>query len=284
MYHSNLKKMVISALAFAISFAPLTANATGIPIYKSKAADLGDAPTTCPTTLGNMNTFLGSGILANYPTVYGDPSCPTGPIHHFPNKMAWLGNIVTEELDAHLMPDIDGMTNINIPANTPDYDGADDGVFHPSSQSALNIPECGTTNFKFVVSRTSGNKPINYRFNAWFDWNNDGDWADAVKCKLSAGTTQNTPERAVTNMTVTLPACTAPVCTTVFITPAFKTARAMTTQHAKLLWMRASLTNVAVAAANKDGSGPDIGYDFGETEDYFLKAQSFNAGVWTFAP
>jgi len=285
----NKKLWAITALAFTINFAPLTVNATAFPVYKSgvnPVADLGDAPTTC-TPLGTMQMLAGTGIVANYPTIYHDPSCPmapTGPIHHFPNRRAWLGNAVTGEYDAHRVPDIDGISNINISANVSDQDRADDGIFHPLAQSVLKLPECGSTTLKFVVSRTAGAAQT-YRFNAWFDWNRDGDWADtAVKCNLPGGGTQNTPERAVANMAVALPACTSPVCTSVFTTSAFKTANSISNPYAKRMWMRASLTNITVAAANSDGSGPDVGYDFGETEDYLLKAISFNGGIWEYVP
>lgn len=301
------KLIAVTAMSFALTLAPLTVFAaaddpeanlimaeaavsdTSIQTEASRSysnfgpinlgamgSDLGDAPTTCKW--GGMSAY-GAGIIANFPTIFGNPACPNGILHHKP--MYWLGLNSSHESDADTDPGSDGRSNIDMPANQPNRDGFDDGVLNPATQLNLALPECGTATFKYMVTRTAGKK-VTLRFNAWFDLTRDGDWADSIKCKLPSGATQTVSERAVTNQAVVLPACPTGTCTTIITTPAFKTANLMTNANAKEIWMRASLTDIPVVAANKDGSGPLIGYNFGETEDYHLVATAFDGKTWTF--
>jgi hypothetical protein len=199
------------------------------------------------------------GTQANYPTVF-DPAtgAPPGPRHMMPRADIWLGRWVTWEYDADLLPDEDPSTNISPTIDIPNRDAADDGLLHP-----LLLTDCVTTYISYTISITPGAPTLRHFVNVWFDWNRDGDWADILECP--DGTTA--PEWAVRNQS--LPAM--PPGTYVFVTPAFVPYNPNPDDP---LWMRISVAEgraPLVPNANvADGRGPDKGYKYGETEDYYL--------------
>jgi uncharacterized repeat protein (TIGR01451 family) len=226
-------------------------------------SDLGDAPDS--TNHPNKPMTAYSGVPAKFPTVF-DPATglPQGPKHLAPKKLAWLGPDVSFENETDLLPDADGVTNIDptTPAGvgTPDRDKFDDGVMLP-----IAIPfVCGQTQFKYTVTSTA---PAKLYVNVWFDFNRDGDWNDPIqKCPLGPSTTGSFTEWAVQNQLITVvPGPNS------FTTPAFGAANPTKGSD---MWMRITLTDQPIAPVNgADASGPASGYKYGETEDYLLKLQ-----------
>src|SRR4051794_30476574 len=111
--------------------------------------DLGDAPDSTNHFGAGMTAY--PGIKGFFPTVF-DPSTglPQGPVHLSPKKDAWLGKDITDEFDADLLPDIDGITNLDPPADSPNRDRADDGVFALSP--TMSLPQCQQTQFRYIVT------------------------------------------------------------------------------------------------------------------------------------
>jgi uncharacterized repeat protein (TIGR01451 family) len=222
-------------------------------------ADLGDAPDS--TNHPNKPMTAYPSVPAKFPTVF-DPATglPQGPKHLQPKGLAWLGPDVSFENEADLLPDADGVTNIDPTNNAANQDKFDDGVVLP-----IAIPMiCGQTQFKYTVTSTVAAKLY---VNIWFDFNRDGDWNDPLmKCPLGPAVTGSFAEWAVQNELITVPAGSSG-----FTTPVFGAANPTKGSE---MWMRITLTDQPIAPANgADGSGPASGYQFGETEDYLLKLQ-----------
>jgi hypothetical protein len=226
-------------------------------------ADLGDAPDSTNHTNSPMTAYPPGapvGVQANFPTVFQGPP-PFGPIHLNPQPIH-LGQGVSLEMDADLPPDMDGPTNINPPANLPNQDGFDDGVM------PFQLKPCQMNQFQYLVNVTQ--PVVNQMFvNVWFDWNRDGDWDDTMQCAAGMAPA---PEWAVQNQPVPIGA----VGQFVMITPPFMAwfpagARVSDT------WMRITIAEqpwippMPPTPVGYGGSGPQGGYKFGETEDYFLK-------------
>jgi hypothetical protein len=155
-------------------------------------SDLGDAPDSTNNLGPPMTAYpMGGpmGVQASYPTVFNDASGtgPHGPIHYNPQAVAHLGNNITRENEADIGADQDGLNNIDPLSNSPDRDGADDGVVFP-----LNLPHCRWTTFNYLVNVT--NPGTDLWVNVWFDWNRDGDWDDTLTCPNGPA-----PEWAVQN-------------------------------------------------------------------------------------
>jgi hypothetical protein len=150
------------------------------PIYLQELVEGGDAPSSYNHTSSPMTTttFI-TGTQANFPVVWDwdgtlEPES-YGLCHYSSLVPSFLGITVTHELDADLTPDDDGVTNIDPPNDTPDRDGADDGVSFPSV-----LPHCGTATVNVVGEN---NHWTNLYLNAWADWNRDGDWDDTSVCE-----------------------------------------------------------------------------------------------------
>jgi len=221
--------------------------------------DLGDAPASANHYGVPMSAYPPApvAVVARYPTVFGLPAgTPRGPMHRFPKRDAWLGYNVSWELDADLLPDQDGLTNIYPPGNAPNRDRWDDGVVNTSIR-----PDCVPTTFNYRV-RVVGPRRTRY-VNVWFDWNRDGDWEDTFDCP--DGTLA--PEWAVQNQPITLGPGYYVLTTTAFFpynpNPYLPT------------WMRITLAEREAPpnplTGYADGRGPDFGYRFGETEDYYVR-------------
>ena len=222
-------------------------------------SDLGDAPASDNSSGAGMTTY-GGAVTANFPTVFG--AVIPGPLHAQPKIDAWLGIDVTSELDADLFPDMDGLTNIDPPANLADQDLADDGV----RLKTIKLPRCQKTRFQYDLSVVGGT--TTRYLNVWFDFNHDGDWNDTLKCKpAGGGPVLSVPEWAVTNSMLSLGNGYYPG----LYTPYFISYRGSTLpQILKSRWMRITVSDQPGPAAG-DGSGPAGGYKYGETEDYLLR-------------
>jgi len=225
--------------------------------------ELGDAPDSSNSfTMVRMTAYPKGGPpgrRAYYPTVYAVGSPPYGPIHSGPLAVAHLGEKVTHETEADTGPDQDGVNNINPTTNSPDRDGADDGVILP-----LNLPNCCWTTFDYLVKVV--NPGTDLWVNAWFDWNRDGDWDDTLNCP-----SRPVPEWAVQNQYLfNLPAGLHRV-----------TSRAFLSWHPEVgpeyIWMRITLSEQPWKGGENPGmrgnggSGPQAGYQLGETEDYYVR-------------
>jgi hypothetical protein len=223
-----------------------------------------------------MPAYNAGGPIATFPTVY-DPALglPLGPLHIQPKADAWLGANASRETDADLLPDADGVLNINPAANTSNADWFDDGVFPFNAGGAITLLHCQTTQFNYQVHGAAAVMPHEATVNVWFDYNSDGDFADTVNCTKPNGVVVQVPEWSVQDQLITVNPGTAIWVTTPFIStdPA----------GAQVRWMRITLGKGPApkpAVGNADGRGPLGGYAFGETEDYKL----FDAGNHQFYP
>ncbi|MBN2456609.1 MAG: DNRLRE domain-containing protein [Sedimentisphaerales bacterium] len=221
--------------------------------------DAGDAPDSNNNSNAAMTTY--SGIQANFPTVYMDPVAagPFGPIHEEPLAVAYLGNGVSLEVEADLGPDQDPNNNIDPSANLSNQDGYDDGVLN----MPLNLPYCRWTTFDCNVSVI--NPGTDLYVNAWFDFNRDGDWDDVNDCYRGPA-----QEWAVQNQVLTgLQAGVHKITT-----PAFLSWHPQGGSDA--IWMRITLSEQPwnggsnPGTTGNGGSGPQAGYKYGETEDYYF--------------
>jgi hypothetical protein len=225
--------------------------------------DLGDAPDSTNSSGFAMTAYPPGGppgVQANYPTVFAAGSPPYGPIHWQPTAVAFLGNAVTLENEADIGPDQDPVNNIIPPTDNPDKDGADDGLLLP-----LVFPHCYPAQFNYIVTVT-GPMAAPLYVNAWCDWNRDGDWDDIMPCPHGPA-----DEWAVQNQMLTF---AGPGIYT-FTTPPFLPWHPVGAPGDRLpLWLRITLSEQpwqpGAGIVGWGGSGPAAGYQFGETEDYYV--------------
>jgi hypothetical protein len=234
-------------------------------------SDFGDAPDSTNHFGVNMTTGYSPNNTAHFPTVY-DPASPgpAGPLHLDPKGFAWLGSNVSLEDEADAGSDEDLQNNIDPLNDKANQDLLDDSV------TGVFLPACQLTSLQFSATNASTTTPVNAYINVWFDWSYDGDWDDQVRCAVDPVTDALAPEWAVQNYVVNL----APGFNPGLLTPPFRSHN----QPGQMVWMRITLTDVPIDAANnggpffnsadlgKGGSGPLGGYQFGETEDYFISS------------
>jgi hypothetical protein len=244
----------------------------GIP--EPAGPDLGDAPDSTNNFSMNMTAYpIGgpSGVKAHYPTVYHDNNSgqPVGPIHLSSAAVAFLGKQVSNEDQADSGADQDGFNNINPLNNSPDNDNSDDGIVLP-----FNMPHCRWTTFDYNINVVDPG--TNLWVNVWCDWNRDGDWDDDSSNSAMVCSKGPVSEWAVQNQYLfNLPAGLNQLTTPAFLSwhPRGSTGE---------IWMRITLSEKpwtggsAPGSRGNGGSGPQNGYQFGETEDYyFLPGENF---------
>ena len=228
--------------------------------------DLGDAPDRSNSFPGSpMTAFPPGGPLgvpAAYPTVYALGSPPHGPIHWSPLAGAYLGDGVTLENEADIGPDQDGVNNLDPPADVPNRDGRDDGVHFP-----LNFSHCARNDFDYDVTIVLAQ---DYYVNVWFDWNRDGDWNDLVTCVDPTGVGNVVDEWAVQNQWIDGAALGAGLHT--LTTPWFFAFNPAGANVNPRTWMRINISEQPWTATvnSVGGAGPAAGYQYGETEDFFV--------------
>jgi hypothetical protein len=232
-------------------------------------SDLGDAPDSTNNYNAVMTAYPKggpTGVQANYPTVFNDGSGvgPYGPIHLKPLTVAHLGKKVTVEGEADIGTDQDVVNNITPPTNSPDKDGADDGVIFP-----ISMPHCRWTTFDYIVNAI--NPDTDLWVNVWCDWNRDGDWNDdsntdpALSCTTGFVSEWAVQNQYLFNLSAGLHQ---------FTTPAFLSWHPQ--YGTQQIWMRITLSEQPWKGGSGGtkkiigGSGPEAGYDFGETEDYYF--------------
>ncbi len=234
--------------------------------------DLGDAPDSSNTWGTAMTAYTAVPAPALFPTVYQAGSPPYGPIHWLPQGVAWLGPAVTSENEADVGPDQDPANNITPQVNVADLDGADDGVGLP-----LRLPNCVSTTFTYTVNVVT--PPLNPLYvNVWFDWWRDGEWDDTAPCPQAYA-----PEWAVQNQVL---AAGTPAGLHVITSPAFLPYNPLPMEP-NPLWMRITLSEQQWSPGSggfgDGGSGPQSGYQYGETEDYYIESY-LGAQDWGDAP
>ena len=214
-------------------------------------ADLGDAP----DSTNNMGTAMLAypGVAAQFPVVFND-SIP-GPLHRAPLADAWLGGRASLENEADLLPDQDGVANIDPLAGVANQDFFDDGA----NVAGLVLPQCAMTKLTYTMS-VVGPK-VNRYINVWFDFNRDGDWNDTFRC-LQGTKKLTVKEWAVANRAVSRGPGVYVLSTTQFVS-------ATPPSLDRPMWMRITLSETGVPTAG-DGRGPAQGFLYGETEDYYL--------------
>jgi len=237
-----------------------------LALAASPLSDLGDAPDSTNHFGTVMAAYPLAGVTARFPTVF-DPAtgAPQGPKHLDITAQYWLGAGVSREDEADTGADGDGVNNITPPPSpgTPNQDRLDDGVF-PLSPSGISLPQCGSTQFRYIATApATATLPRGY-VNVWFDFNRDGDWQDTLTCTLVTGAVLTVREWAVQNQLISVPLGTS----TVFATPVFTSYH---TGNAREVWMRISIAETVAPGAPVDGRGPASGYRYGETEDYYLR-------------
>ncbi len=240
----------------------------------TRALDLGDAPDSTNNSGRSMTAYPKGGpfgVRGSYPTVFNDGSGqgPYGPVHLNPRAVAHLGRTITNEAEADIGNDQDGINNINSQANWPDNDLGDDGVIFP-----FNLPHCRWTTFDYLVNVI--NPGTNLWLNIWCDWNRDGDWDDEIATDdiiimiYPPPPTRSVPEWAVQNQYLfNLPAGLNQLTTSAFLSWHPDNGR-------KEIWMRVTLSERPWTGGSNPGtrgnggSGPQTGYEYGETEDYYF--------------
>ena len=215
--------------------------------------DLGDAPEMGMTAYPATTTTLT--VTSNFPTIYY-PAYDSGPFHQLAAQGPYLGMAVSQEKNAHQLPDEDNnITNINLSADEANRDNADDGLFLISS-----LEECTGNSFELTIT-----VPPSYSgsviANIWADYNRDGDWNDVGLCGGAASS-----EWVIKNRNLSL------VTGTQTVTVAINAFHPEGLELAPF-WMRVSLSSEPAPAPGglADGRGPAVGYLYGETEDYFLQ-------------
>jgi hypothetical protein len=231
--------------------------------------DVGDAPDSSNHAGIGMTAYPWTTSKAAFPTVF-DPylagNTPPGPIHLQPLADAWLGKSASSEADADMGYDEDGVDNIKPSANVANKDGYDDGLIIPGLPSGLLLPQCGKTSFSYVVTAPNLTLGHSMIVNAWFDFNRDGDWSDTLYCQVSpSGPTMIVYEWAVQNQVVGVTSGSHTITTPNFMSTHPGGHRAV--------WMRLTLSESkapTTSTALPDGRGPREGFQYGETEDYYL--------------
>ena len=222
--------------------------------------DLGDAPDSTNNYSVTMLTYPTSKI-AHFPTVFDDGSGhgPYGPIHLNPTDLAFLGNRVSREGEADIGPDQDGINNITPLLQGNNQDGADDGVVFP-----INMPNGSWTTLQYIVNVVTPNTDM--YVNVWCDWNRDGDWDDnSTTYPTMYSTKGNIDEWAVHNQLL----FNLPNGLHELTTPAFLCWHPESGPDN--IWMRITLSEQPwKGGSGAGGSGPQEGYNFGETEDYYF--------------
>ncbi|NUM44719.1 MAG: hypothetical protein HUU38_08415 [Anaerolineales bacterium] len=225
---------------------PFTLPGGGAPTH-----DYGDAPDSANSAGAAFEAY--AGVPGQFPTTLD----ANGPWHDNTTLAFYLGTGVSgEELpDVGIDTDPDGNNliitgTLGLAANN---DGADNGLELPRQ-----LPHCQEMIVRFTVTvpATFPTSVVAYA-NLWADWNRSGAWGGVAG--TCPGTAAVVSEWAMQNMSLTLPG----PGTYSFVSPVFTVWNPDPDQP---LWMRLSVAEQT--ATSDSGTGPAVGYTFGETEDY----------------
>ena len=225
--------------------------------------DFGDAPDSSNTFPGEiMLAYPDANTTASYPTVFWTSFPPYGPIHWHPKSWFYLGRNVSLESGADYGPDQDINNNLYPPGDLSDRDGADDGLHLP-----LYLPHCQETSLHYTATFLSPAVSSPVYVNVWCDWNRDGDWDDIIKCSDN----NDVPEWAVQNTTILINFAG----TVDLPTPSFLCWHPQNDGEPDPMWLRITISEkpwkpTYPNLVGSGGSGPQAGYEYGETEDYLV--------------
>ena len=204
------------------------------------------------------------GVIANFPTAYQTGRPPYGPLHHRPRDRFYLGKWVSLETQADIGADEDAMNNLSPQSDAANRDGGDDGL-----RLTVIMPSCQTATLDYTVTVAASSAQEAY-VNVWCDWNRDGDWNDTVTCEVN-----DVPEWAVQNHRIVLSGIGSHSCTT----PAFRCWHPAP-NDIDPIWLRITIAEQPWKPPVDDGiggAGPQGGYQYGETEDYYVRPLSKSA-------
>lgn len=230
-------------------------------VFGPEKPDLGDAPDSSNYYDKIMSAYPGTpSIQGHFPTVFDDglDIGPFGPAHKNTQPVAYLGAAITGENEADRGIDEDGENNIMPSLNVANLDGGDDGIVFP-----LNLPHCGWAKINYSVTIIDPDAPL--WVNIWLDWNRDGDWDDTVDCPKGSAPEWAVQNQYLFNLSTGLYQIT---------TPGFLSWHPE--NGPEQIWMRITLAEQPwtggsyPGAVGNAGSGPDVMYEIGETEDYFF--------------
>lgn len=235
-----------------------------------RAADLGDAPDSLSNHHGIDNTAY-PGVRGRFPTVWeGTPAGEgSGPLHLNIDQF-WLGDHVSQEVEADNGADSDGTNNIlNGGADEADKDRGDDGWLNPN----VFLADCQEAILRVRIAKDPNAQPRQLYLNVWHDGNGDGDWADQGLCEGQVEGHSN--EWIVHNAVIDTSTITGTSADF-----SIKTILVYNEKPDAPAWLRFTLSEQqaprppaqpdAPQAPEADGRGPDYpnAYEVGETEDY----------------
>ena len=110
--------------------------------------------------------------------------------------------------------------------------------------------------------------------NVWFDWNRNGDWDDVLQLRRR----RQRQEWAVQNQPVPFESGLQQFTTLPFL-PWHPTST-----NPIPVWVRMTLSEQPWQPWGPGGSGPPLGYDYGETEDYYVTEYSLGEREFGDAP
>ncbi|GAB4116315.1 MAG: hypothetical protein OHK0050_22220 [Roseiflexaceae bacterium] len=247
-----------------------------LPSEEGPRPDFGDAPDST-NHAGIPNTAY-PGIAGNFPSVWaGTPlGQAAGPHHQNVTVEGLLGDYISRETDADLLPDGDGRTNIlDGGADNRNNDRGDDGWLNQTT----TFDDCEPTTLQVRV-RKSPTATLNRMYlNVWFDGSRDGDWSDRQPCTPQGAALQiPSDEWIVQNYVVDL----ASIAAGGFADIAITTETVLNSVADKGHWVRFTLSEQRLTNANgqrPDGRGPNPNetpnaFAYGETEDYLYRPQA----------
>ncbi len=232
----------------------------------SVLADLGDAPDSDYNHYGIPNTaYFSPSVLGRFPTVWGGTPAgqPPGPIH-WDASLVWLGDKVSFEEEADILPDADGINNIlNRGTDNANDDWYDDGWMNRADVLFQDCTEVTLT--VRVAAGQAFQEPL--YLNVWYDGNRDGDWNDTHACNQATGFEWIVQDHIV-DTSVISGVKDIQVRTKLVMNEA---------EPSVPYWIRFSLSEQPAplndAGGLADGRGPVDGYALGETEDYIVKPE-----------
>jgi len=280
--HAHDGGWITTEVTEEVDISPLDWHLVAPPIEFAEMAEGGDAPSSHNHGPNVPMLTHPAGPLANFPVVWDfDDSLGASPVtgyygfcHWASDCPSYLGPLAgpskSYELDADLLPDQDGKTNIDPAGGVPDRDGHDDGIF----QWPQVLPQCGPTTIQVQVNNNSGGTLY---LNGWADWNRDGDWEDGSICGCGDD------EWAVQDIAVVAPGYQV---LPVQITPCHP---GLTPGDSfEPFWMRFTLSPFDLGSYGQPftyggfpfSAGDQGCFKDGETEDYFLEPEHFGVCLW----
>lgn len=245
------------------------------PLETGPVPDVGDAADS--TNHHGVVNLAYPGVPGQFPTVWNMAGV-AGPRHANPTLWGFLGTAITQENDADLPPDSDGITNIlftpgaALSPTESDNDDGDEGWLNPDRL----FVDCQRETLQVRVARAVNQSGPMY-LNVWEDGTHDGDFADALPCTPPSGGAQvMSYEWILQDQVINMNAI--PVGG--FVDLSFDTERVLNTSFGANRWVRFTLSEspavVPPAGGLPDGRGkaraidPD-GFKYGETEDYLYE-------------